>query len=62
MNTNTQNIETSGGSRKVLTNYRDTVFGLFGEIDGRKVQFTYSTNLWFYVDTGEYIFEKVIRK
>jgi len=39
-----------------VTNIRRTVFGIFGEIKGREVEYTYSTGMWFYRDGSGYCY------
>jgi hypothetical protein len=39
-----------------VTNIRSTVFGVFGTLNGREVEFTYSTRMWFYTDGSGYAY------
>ena len=39
-----------------VTNIRRTVFGIFGELNGREVEFTYSMRMWFYTDGSGYAY------
>lgn len=41
---------------KQVTNIRRTVFGIFGTLNGREVEFTYSTRMWFYTDGSGYAY------
>lgn len=39
-----------------VTNIRRTVFGIFGELNGKEVEFTYSTRMWFFADGSGYAY------
>lgn len=44
------------GMSNQVTNIRRTVFGTFGTLNGREVEFTYSTRMWFYTDGSGYAY------
>ncbi len=39
-----------------VKNIRRSVFGIFGTLNGREVEFTYSTRMWFYTDGSGYAY------
>jgi hypothetical protein len=39
-----------------VTNITRTVFGIFGEYNGKQVEYTYSTGMWFYCDGSGYAY------
>jgi hypothetical protein len=39
-----------------VTNVRHTTLGVFGTLNGREVEFTYSTRMWFYTDGSGYAY------
>lgn len=41
---------------KQVTSIRRTAFGVFGVLNGREVEFTYSTRMWFYTDGSGYAY------
>jgi len=41
---------------KIENVYTDSWGQIKGTHKGRKVQWTYSVNMWFYQDTGQYIY------
>lgn len=40
---------------QIINKHSDIYGQLWGECNGRRVKWTYSVNMWFYYDTGEYI-------
>ncbi len=43
--------------KRVITKTRSTAFSeVYGECEGRRVKWTYSVNMWLFVDTGDYVF------
>jgi hypothetical protein len=39
-----------------VTNIRRTVFGITGTLNGKEVEFTYATRMWFYTDGSGYAY------
>lgn len=50
--TKTQQIS----ARNQVTEISRTAFGVFGMLNGREVEFTYSTRMWFYTDGSGYAY------
>jgi hypothetical protein len=39
-----------------VTQIRRSSFGIFGLLNGKEVEFTYSTRMWFYTDGSGYAY------
>jgi len=46
----------------IIVNIHHNTFGeIIGECQGRKVKWTWSVSMWYFNDTGEYIYNPIVK-